>query len=197
MASGELKDEKPRRHPESGSVKQGENLPQKIDKDWEILNQVSNQGENKDIKFFIEERELVAVESKEIYKFHLGPGDKNLSLQIDKDLLFHIQGGEVRVVDLREKFRIPLADARQGENLAQQICIDQEIHIPGEPMNEELKEQPSCLLGSGPSKSEINRVQEIHIPAGGSGKSTDATPATRFYLPDASDDEMPSDGPMH
>ncbi|KAM5546402.1 hypothetical protein ABKV19_002470 [Rosa sericea] len=86
------------------------------------------QGKSKDLKIYIEEKELIGVEPKEIYKFHLGPDDENLTLRIDKDLLIHIQGKEVRVVQLKEKFRRPIGSAWQGENPAQQI--NNEIHIP-------------------------------------------------------------------
>lgn len=80
------------RHPASGSVNEGENLPEKIVKEREILIQGSTQDENKDLTIYIEEGELIAVEPKEIYKFQLGPGNENLTLQIDKDLLINIQG---------------------------------------------------------------------------------------------------------
>ncbi|XP_040362926.1 uncharacterized protein LOC112167436 isoform X1 [Rosa chinensis] len=86
------------------------------------------QGKYKDLKIYIEEKELIGVEPKEIYKFHLGPDDENLTLRIDKDLLIHIQGKEVRVVQLKEKFRRPIGSAWQGENPAQQI--NNEIHNP-------------------------------------------------------------------
>lgn len=92
------------------------------------------------------------------------------------------------MVELREKFRIPVGSARQDENPAQQINKDREIYIPGVPMEEELKEHP---LGLGSSKGEnlAQQLYEIPIPDGGSGKSTDAPPATMFYLPSDDDSE--------
>ncbi|KAK9911385.1 hypothetical protein M0R45_035301 [Rubus argutus] len=157
-------------------------------KDVKLL-AASPPGENKDLTIYIEEGELIAVEPKEIYKFQLGPDDENLTLQIDKDLQIHIQGRDIRVVELREKFKFPLGSAREDENPVLQINEDQEIYIPRVPVKEELKEH--LRLGSGSSKGE-NLAQQLHefsIPAGGSGKSTDAPPATMFYLPSDDDSE--------